>query len=1186
MVKPFVGSGRQREGGLGATHKKDFNAHVTGGGYVHPAYDIRMAPQVTALNGVFASPTVQGTLEKMGSFINGLGQGFVTIDSDGYGETSSSNFPVGSTDYPTVTDAFNAAFLHPRIINGGIILVKAGIYRVFTTINVPAGITILGEMAGTIMIGETTEVPMFKFLRSVDRFDISPDGVTSNDPLDKSQLFNITLVDNLDGYAASGAPTMQTVPMVQLERGSQVICDKVTFLGKMGTIGGMGRVKTKSVFEYTTGSADESTLFVDKCTADGFKIFCNFNTPGTTDKLSIQNCKVRVFGTENSGLVTDYENQCFINTTTNGEISICNNFFDANFAGTFVSSIVNIQSGNARGKIVNNSGDTITTVNTLGVGTLLHVSSPSTTTTEMALSGNSYDKRHFNNQWFMTVGDGVFSVGDFTGQRSIDLLMRYYTTANINLNTVIVNFGIYRVNGVTDGSNFLKANLIGSKIGISPGASYPQIELDIVNTVTTDALGNNLLTLGGHVESIHFKSLSGTSFHSVKPSNDATVVDCIFENVTLSSPTGATSSVYLTGVDFLLNIKNCMFLQTGLFDDNISILLNSGHSIVEGCTVKGNGYALAAGTFTGYTHTAPFTPPVITIKDSIFNMTAFTISDNSPFGSGENRYMVFNDSTARVILDNCQIHASDDMSTVVTPIDAGLVGSFDKFIEISADTITINNCRISGPDQLFTDTIDYAIPVLFLEPRKHLVIENTNVVGALPCQISGTNAFNANFAADNNTVGVFIDNSNFYGYGSSTVTQTVLDIDLDANNSSNVAVGVGIFPTPKIVITNCGFNNNSGLSNVDRVRHTNITGSDYDNQGIVQIYANGYDVSISNNVIEGVILASAAILGTYVYMSGLLVNAFDDTSGGAGVDGHFNSVVRIANNTIKCNASAVGLDIASAVWVKSPVLSVIDNVIGMRGGILATTTVCLYIENPLGTTGENLGSVQGNLFTRYGTSLAGGYVIVDSISERDGIIVDNVFDEITYDGSFTSIIDGYGWITERNKNQTKSITIPGSAGAVGVHDFTLGVTEITLAGSFGAVSSSRAIIGLGATTTPVKLRYDDAGTPVFFAWQSDLSILPPNVRIIQVSVVILATAMFDTAGTLTVQLRSSSDTTGVSGSLNLTGSTGGTVTVNVTNYEDFITNINKPILDISLTASDTSTAIVTELTSISITYRW
>ena len=227
MVSRFQGSGREKEGGFLATHKQDFNAHVTGGDWRHGATDIDMEPIITSLGGA----TVQQTLENLSAFIVSEGSGFISIGkADGYDGYAAGVYNVGTPATPLLADAFAAAFADKRLQNGGAVLVLAGTYALLSTVSVPPGITIMGELAGTIIIGHIIEGSMFKILRGTENTRIGGDSgsgdlrLEAGEPLDTTTFFNLILADNLDGYVqAGGQPiaTMQTVPMVDCEIGSQ-----------------------------------------------------------------------------------------------------------------------------------------------------------------------------------------------------------------------------------------------------------------------------------------------------------------------------------------------------------------------------------------------------------------------------------------------------------------------------------------------------------------------------------------------------------------------------------------------------------------------------------------------------------------------------------------------------------------------------------------------------------------------------------------------------------------------------------------------------------------------------------------------------------------------------------------------------------------------------------------------------
>lgn len=355
MSSPFIGSGRLREGGFAATHLSDFKAHAQGNGWRHTADHTDMNPALSINNDIFNASTVQATLEKFATFSVTLGQGFVTV-GDGY-DTLQADFVVGSGN--DIASAFNDAFLHPRLTNGGVILVKAGTYRLKTTVTVPPGIVIMGELAGTIIQGQVIEQPMFIISNSIDRPQISSDGILARDPLDKCEFFNIILADNLDGYVNSGAACMTTVPMIRCQTGSYLICSHTTFLGKMGTLGagpGFGRTKTLYAAGFVNSSSYEGTLIFDNCVFDGLVSIVKYEPGNVNDKLIINQCKARCFGTEAFADSTDPTKNCFVLLTGTTRVSITNNTLIGKDGNSYIFAVVTFVGGTPIISIANNTG--------------------------------------------------------------------------------------------------------------------------------------------------------------------------------------------------------------------------------------------------------------------------------------------------------------------------------------------------------------------------------------------------------------------------------------------------------------------------------------------------------------------------------------------------------------------------------------------------------------------------------------------------------------------------------------------------------------------------------------------------------------------------------------------------------------------------------------------------------------
>lgn len=168
-----------------STDRYDFQSHLQGQnppGYTdfrHTADQTDMNPPVLG-----GATTVQSSLENIAAFIasqSGAGQGFVTV-GDGYntwvgttgsGPGASGNFNINTPSLDTLLNpvfasivAFQTAVLaggnpapvihgFERIQMGGVIVIKAGTYIVKKTINVPPGITLLGEGYGTKIINAT-----------------------------------------------------------------------------------------------------------------------------------------------------------------------------------------------------------------------------------------------------------------------------------------------------------------------------------------------------------------------------------------------------------------------------------------------------------------------------------------------------------------------------------------------------------------------------------------------------------------------------------------------------------------------------------------------------------------------------------------------------------------------------------------------------------------------------------------------------------------------------------------------------------------------------------------------------------------------------------------------------------------------------------------------------------------------
>ncbi len=320
--QPTIGSGRLKEGGRLATDKNDFNAHVEGASFRQGADTIDVSPAIANLSGT----NVQTILQQLAAFITNSGSGFISIGQDGY---TAGTYNVGSIATPTFLDTFNAAKADSRLADGGIILILAGTYVITSTITVPVGISIIGEVAGTTLIGNTSEQSMF--LINYDSSSLYIGGSTGgseiilnkNSNINKVKFSNLILIDNFDGTVNSGNPTMVTVPMILCKKSSNFTCENVSFIGRVqNNVPASGRTKTQNAIGYTLGGATSTSLIVKDCFFDGLKTGIQFTTDGgDSDYLSITDCKAYIYGTEYGGLLDASLNSFIVTTGCNALIS-------------------------------------------------------------------------------------------------------------------------------------------------------------------------------------------------------------------------------------------------------------------------------------------------------------------------------------------------------------------------------------------------------------------------------------------------------------------------------------------------------------------------------------------------------------------------------------------------------------------------------------------------------------------------------------------------------------------------------------------------------------------------------------------------------------------------------------------------------------------------------------------------
>jgi hypothetical protein len=1165
---PFIGSGRPQEGGALATRKQDFNSHIDGTGFRQTADTIDMNPSIFSNN----TKTVQDTFESLQNSITSSGTGFISIGNvDGYAQ---GGYNVGSNSTPTLYEAFNAAFADIRLQGGGVILLLAGTYHLRQSVTVPPGISIMGEIGGTIIIGEMQETPMFIVSKTIIDIQLVT-GISFNigSNIGAVKFFNLTLIDNLDGYVLFGEPTMTTVPMIQAEISSNLICEQVTFVGKIHS-GVTPRTKTKAAISYTGSGTTGTSLVVKNCYIDGFKIGISF-TPANNnlDFLTVSGCKGRVYGSEDSNATGASVNSFIVMTHCNA--SIINNYYSG--AGTYANYLVNIISGigtNVKVIISGNTGIPFT----LSSGELVIDSSASTFTS--IINGNNWGTS-VDNPWYITVGGsaGTSPIGDFYGPRAIDTIL---SIANVISNfraTVIVNPGTYTINGINTASyNFASLKFIGNK----NGKNYPIFNLDLTLS-NIDSLNNRPLALGNYLESIHFNSLNHR--HSIRPGYNPTsvaqqtsahtleVVDCIFTNTSLyaldlgTGPAGwldTLSNLTTTNI----SIKNCSFLQNGTFIDTVSMLLPQADEVhVENCFFTGNGYALSIGD-NGYTSAHSSSFGNIKISNSIFDLTNYTITSHN---SSLSQSYVLIDNVVNLNIDNCQIYSSNQYNGVA-PVSTTLtsVGTFNKFVHLKSINININDSIFVGPYQTYTSGgVNYAMPGLFIDTLQSTKISNCRLIGsALPLQFGGSTLSDADFRDS-----IIVENCHIR-----SSSQTLVDFDLGLVNEDFIAY---------VIIKGCNFSNSIGTL---RVQHSNVNSGT--KNGIVQLFVGDCYVSFTDNVIYGNI-SSITSMSNY----GALV--IDNTS--PSLD-QVNPAIIEGNTFYITNSytSATTSAGAACIYLRSSSIRIENNLLSMynNSAISGSFTGCLIIDNPESASGSYSDShITGNIFARrdylgnFG-NLARGYIqiLATSSSANGGMIVNNSFDFTTYNGTSTILVEDNSevasssinlshWVISQNKNQIGSPIITWGVGSKGIATGA-DLAKVVLYG--GAVSPSK-IYADSVTNDRVIFSYANTGSQDQFTWTIPFTeILPPDVTITHIAFTFQASAVPATTKTVVATIVGADGNDTTSTTITGTGSVTPTITPSL-NYTSKSTDAAYLIIQANINHSLSMTVTIRQVI---ITYHW
>lgn len=229
--------------------------------------------------------------------------------------------------------------------------------------------------------------------------------------------------------------------------------------------------------------------------------------------------------------------------------------------------------------------------------------------------------------------------------------------------------------------------------------------------------------------------------------------------------------------------------------------------------------------------------------------------------------------------------------------------------------------------------------------------------------------------------------------------------------------------------------------------------------------------------------------------------------------------------------------------------------------------------------------VSGNHLRRESTDLAAYFA---GLSNNDSaLIVDNVLDSSTSNSSLTNIItllEGSGWVVERNKNQTETVYI-NNPSSVAISDQPIPVTDGT---GFASQINQSSSISSTFITDAIEGNYVATDPQVSFVVRAPLlSFLPEGVAIVDAQVTLDLSADTSTRTGYIRISRASATTAEDTGTMSTAG-----LTLNISNSVNFSTATfkntatNNLQLEVEAVVSDGAVNTVVSISSISVTYRY
>lgn len=864
----FVGSGRRIEGGFLATHKQDFNAHVSGENFRHCATQVDMAPEINN----FPGTTVQEVLENLYDYISNISGGlFVSIGNitdDGY---ASGDYNVGDDGIITLEQAFSAAFLDPQLQNGGVVVVKAGTYSLTGSVSVPPNITIWGEPGGVVINGLVNEEPMFIFNSINSTVSISEDNsVESIYSLQKSKLWNLTLIHDLQQI---GGSSNISTPMISVQNGSEVVFERVTLLGNTRSIGNpLTPASSARAIETVGTSTNPTYVEIINSYIDGFSGAVKFSSiNGAKDSLIIKDSKIRYLGTGNSKNAVE---------TTLCNISIVGNTFIGEYDNVnFLSSSPihleadQVADDNVRCVISNNDGGLTSGTDIDFQKTFFDASNIDTASSSGILKGvlslnNSWGAEYNSNSFYITVGDGSTSIGNITGRNALDIAFELSSSGGLNVPIIYVGQGIYEITNNKTNNNVSLIGL-GSK-------SKPIIYLNFSNDNSSSNLfSNKYMKLSYEIKNIDFRKSSSS------PTSEINTIDfdSIHENSEISSCQFTDVQVYFSGIG-TTSVTNCDFIDSldtvpyvsCFIIGTVNTRTLEGVCYIKNCNFKNCRYPFSAGQSISTSNKTHLMIENCTFDLGLGSGNTTPISQalpNLPFWSNFKQRYIWVDLNGNFSLKNCYFENVSVAAQQFEPVNQSLVngGTHDVWIEIRANKTTIKDNTMLLPDQPVYGS-NALVPSLLFAPKIDLNVEGNSIRGNLPIAIVGENLIIQGAGnASNESPSISISNNKITRWQreNPSVGQRVWDamdcISIVLNEWTIIADESSFSPYPnaQISITNNNISNSNEFIDTNAQNaftfgnNPNITNPISGDMfsSLVFIHADGWNINVSENLLDG-----------------------------------------------------------------------------------------------------------------------------------------------------------------------------------------------------------------------------------------------------------------------------------------------------------------------------------------------